>query len=534
MDLLKYHITWLAASGLLFLSQSSNGLFAEKKAKPVKASSLSSDALDSDSIIKEKISQVNTYLDKGYRIEQAIDILNLNLPLKSSEQKKITAKLFKLANTPVIHKKERLVILEYLFALAKKNKPDQKYFISEFIELSEEIKSPTLSDVLLKNTFDMLIHAGENERQISTLQSRIIEDIYAPQSKQDFTHRQHSITLRSLKDQDNDQNKRILLKLFEAMSEKSIPHAIRLEVFKVFNHLTMEKVDQNSFFSTLELKSCFVQLAKMLKSTQKALLQPEELRPEQLEEFKLQIAITENLLGNPKLNRNRQECLNPLLSLLNSSQPQVVHLAGTGLLNTKIIELEHRIQGVNLTPPLIQHAKKRNINTEVLQDMMDQAQQSQASSSQEHQSMAKILKSNRELQNIALELLSQYGAVLIRASFKEPQADLVTVFTYLKDQFLTIQSWEAKTICLSAFQNLDIDLIQSRYFPDPALRVLDQMFKECFDVLALESEEGKLGELKKNISEMLSNTTGAELGTYSKDWQAWRQGVLGKRFFAKL
>ncbi len=65
MDLLKYHITWLAAGGLLFLSQSSNGLFAEKKAKPVKASSLSSDGLDSDSIIKEKISQVNTYLDKG-------------------------------------------------------------------------------------------------------------------------------------------------------------------------------------------------------------------------------------------------------------------------------------------------------------------------------------------------------------------------------------------------------------------------------------------------------------------------------------
>lgn len=532
--MLKHQIKWLAACSLLIWNQNSDVLYADKKVRTPK--NYTSNSLEDDSFVKDKLVQVNNHLDKGYRIEQAIAILKLKLPFKNSDQKKITAKLFKLVNTPVIHKKDRLLILNHLFSLAKKSKQDQKYFITAFIDLAEKIKSPNLSDVLLERTFNLLPRAGENERQISDLQSRIIEDIYTPLSKQEFTQRQHSITLRSLKAYDNDQNKRVLLKLFEAVNNQDIPHAIRLEIFNFFNKQTIEKADQNNFFSNLELKSIFVQLAKSLKSSQKTLLQPEELRPEEIEEFKVQIAIAENLLGNPKLNRNRQELLNPLLAALNSMQPQVVELAGAGLINTKIIEVEHRIKGIDLTNPIIQHAQKRIMNTTVLQGMMDQAQQQSTASAevtQDLSDMSRALASSKKLQNIALELLSEYGAVLIRASLKEPQVDLVTVYTFLKDKFLSSHSWEAKIICLSAFQNLDIDLIQSRYFPNSALEILDQMFRECFDVLALESEDADLNRLKIKISEVLSNITGADLGLYSQDWKTWRRGVLGKRFFAK-
>jgi hypothetical protein len=76
--------------------------------------------------------------------------------------------------------------------------------------------------------------------------------------------------------------------------------------------------------------------------------------------------------------------------------------------------------------------------------------------------------------------------------------------------------------------------VQSKYFPLAAVKVLDQFFENCFQVLEVQMDEPKLEEVQLEISDILSEMTGSQIGPYPKRWRQWRKSPLGKRFFKRL
>ena len=370
------------------------------------------------------------------------------------------------------------------------------------------------------------------------LQNEILEELTLPIIQRKFNHPDVLITLKNLKQSTDAKSKRLLLKIYQNIATQDIAQVLRTEILKTMAELSLTDMGKDPYFSKTELRDVLVTLIALLKNAKEAFLKPETLVVEDTKEFKQLLLLSENILSNPDIERNRDEALGHIIGLLRSHEPEISKLAGECLVHTKIIETEYRLKGLDLAPVLLENVKSRKTDFDSIQTMLAEAEQASKEKSANGESvdnnilgeLKKAAQQTQLLNLTALDLLSQYGSVLIRASQKEPQPALVAVFEQLKTSFNEQKDFKAKIICLEAFANLDIDLINSRYFPKEALAVLDEMFNNGISVLGINLKSEELDKLKQKIIKVMSDCTGMNF-TQQKEWSDWKKGALGTRFF---
>jgi hypothetical protein len=491
---------------------------------------------------KEIIDQAKIYLKRGYHLDEALKSLNGIKPVDLLFTENIIPEIFKCLDAPTINKTDRLAMLDFLFKKTNLKSEEGQKIIKDLLSRVKDIRSPVLSEKMLVEFFKLKPKVPDDIlNSIINLQNDILEDMTNPLTKRIFNHPDYLTTLKDLKKSNDPKSKRLLLKIYQNMSSKDMAQVIRTEILKTMAELTLSTVGSEAYFSKLETNDIFITLTTLLKNAKLAFLEPQNMSAEDIEEFKQLLLLTENILGNPDTDRNRNSAIEQVVGLLRSHVPNISKLAGECLVNTKVIEIEYRLSGLDLGPILIENANSRKTEFESVQKMLKEAEQTAQKNVENGESvdqekldfLKKAAAETRRLNHAALEILSHYGIILIRASTKEPQAQLVPTFEQLKKSFNEQTDFNAKKICLEAFSNLDIDLVKSRYFPTSALAVLDEMFEQCIAVLGIQVKNEDLDKLKIEITRVLSETTGMNF-TSPKDWDEWKKGPLGQRFFKRL
>ena len=488
---------------------------------------------------KELLNQAKIYLKRGYHLEETLKSLSTVKALDVLVTENIITEIFNCLDTPTINKEDRSAMLEFLLKRANPKDEHGLKIIKDLLSRVKKIRSPAISAKMLEGLFKLKYSLPEAQlNEIVSLQNDILEELTLPVTQRKFNHPDVLITLKNLKQSNDAKSKRLLLKIYSNVSSQAMAQVLRTEILKTMAELSLTDIGKEPYFSKGELREVGSTLVALLKSAKDAFLKPESLVVEDINEIKQLLLLAENILSNPDIERSRSEAVEQVIGLLRSHEPDISKLAGECLLHTKIIESEYNLKGLDLAPVLLENVKSRKSDFDSAQKMLadlgksieEKKAKGEAIDENQLVELKKMALQIQKLNHIGLELLTRYGSILIRASQKEPQASLVSIFEQLKNSFNEQKDFSAKKICLVAFSNLDIDLLNSRYFPKEALAVLDDMFNNGIAVLSIELKNEELDKLKESIIKVMSDCTGLSF-TQQKEWSDWKRGPLGEKFF---
>ena len=488
----------------------------------------------------EAMETIGIYFDRGYHIEESIKTLKPFATIDILKENKLLDKTLKLLELPTTSRDNRIAIFNFLNETTKVGVEEDDKVIEALIGAIKTIRSPMLSSHILTTLYTR--KSTFNEKQLGAIvdvQNDILEDMISLETRQKFNHQDYIATLNDLKKCDDDKSKKLLIKALKSLTEKKIAQSLRIEILKTMAALTLVPMGKEPHFGLLENKELFYNVIALLKSANSTFQTPESILPEDISELEALLLLTENLMGDPNNTRGREDVFKELTQILKVNEPTLSKMAGQTFINAQIISFHNRLSPFKLTPLLLTNIKTRAMDIKQLTEMEAQLK-AQVSDQENDPALSKNLseltnmkKQANELNQTALELAADYTLVLISSGSSSHQPNMVQLLSELKDQFYQQENLASKSICLKAFSNLDLELVQSKYFPAAAIAVLQQMFENCFKVLETQLDNPQLQKVQADISKVLSEMTGAQIGPYAEQWRLWIKSPLGQRFFKR-